>query len=212
MSDKPDNVKLIPIDRCRDWEANPNEMSPEDMDLLRHGMSEAGFLQPILVWARPDDWYDMVDGHHRKDCAKALGYVDVPAHVLPEDFPPEKVDALRLALNRLRGQSSTTAVARHIQRMTEDYPSLDMTLTGYSQQVVDSLLESLSCDDLDDILDEVGSAVITQDDDDKPAKAFTLELSFQTAEELKQVKRVLKKAAGRGNDIAHGVLVLAGVA
>lgn len=202
-------IRSVEISSLVDWLDNPNKMSDQDFELLKHGIESEGFLQPILVWERPGGIYEMVDGHHRKSAASQVGYSEIPAEVLPQDYPEEKVQALRLALNRLRGQSNTTSVAKILQGLAQDFPGLDLSLTGYGDQEVQDLLDSLKTDDLDDILNEVGSVALDRDEDTS-ARSFTLELHYESADDLRAVKKALKRASG-GSDLAHGLKVLVGL-
>lgn len=203
-----DDIQLVPIDKMVAWPDNPNKMSDLDFQMLKYGIETTGFHQNILVWARPDGTFEMIDGHHRMEAAAEAGYVELPAKVLPEDYPLEQVEALRLALNRLRGTQSTTKVAEILSRLSEEYPQMDMALTGYGEEEYQDLISSLQEDKLDDILDEVGGMTV-QDSDDS-SKVFTLELTYQTAEELKAVKKALKRAAD-GGDLAYGLQCLLGL-
>lgn len=199
---------MVPIDELVDWPDNPNKMTDLDFEMLKYGIETTGFHQNILVWARPDGTFEMIDGHHRKDAAAAVGLTELPAKVLPEDYPPEQVEALRLALNRLRGTQSTTKVAQILTRLSTDYPGMDMALTGYGEEEYQDLIESLNSTELDDILDEVGG--ISVGSEDTSGKVFVLELTYETAAELKAVKKALKRAAD-GGDPAFGLQCLLGL-
>lgn len=199
---------MVPIDKLVDWPDNPNKMTDLDFEMLKYGIETTGFHQNILVWARHGGTFEMIDGHHRKDAAAAVGLAELPAKVLPEDYPPEQVEALRLALNRLRGTQSTTKVAQILTRLSTDYPGMDMALTGYGEEEYQDLIESLNSTELDDILDEVGG--ISVGSEDTSGKVFVLELTYETAAELKAVKKALKRAAD-GGDPAFGLQCLLGL-
>lgn len=216
------NVEIGDIQPAED---NPNVMTEEEVASLERGVSELGFLQPLLVRHLPDEMlgtapaagtprYEIIDGHHRFEVAKKLEMPIIPC-VLVEDMSEEQVRITRIAMNKNRGELDLTATGRHLRALAADY-ELDLsalTLTGYSESEVKDLLRTegdmtVTSGDFElELPPEIDDA-----DDDAPAadKLFSLELTFKDRETLKRVKRRLKKASGKAKDMAEGLLRLIG--
>ena len=63
-SEPVDCVIWIPAESVTANDYNPNAVAPPEMRLLEHSISEDGYTQPIVAWAR-DDVFEVVDGFHR---------------------------------------------------------------------------------------------------------------------------------------------------
>ena len=63
-------------------EANPNEMSEREFNVLKETIREVGFIDPVTVAPLQDGKYSIVGGEHRWRAAKDLGMESVPADVL----------------------------------------------------------------------------------------------------------------------------------
>lgn len=193
---------------------NPNYMSPDEYDLLVANIKETGFLQPLLVQEEPASGggYALIDGHHRYKAAVELGMKSVACVITDADS--DYVDVLRISMNKLRGEQDLTGVGRIVDRLfKKGWLPEDLEITGFNTDEIGDLLKSMnqttnalpaemqlpSADDYS--TDEV---------DDREAKVFRLELEFSTLEEVKAVKRALKRAGGKDKDMALGLLKLLG--
>lgn len=58
---------------------NPNSVAPPEMKLLELSITEDGYTQPIVTWAR-DDIYEVVDGFHRHRVGKESKVVGARIH------------------------------------------------------------------------------------------------------------------------------------
>lgn len=196
-----DVATLTPTFDRRD---NPNKMEQQEYELLVRSMGVSGFLQPILVEERGDAQLVIIDGHHRWWAAQEAGISKVSVFVASLG---EAADAVGLAMNKLRGQADMTIVSQMMRNILIDTgwvrDELSVT-TGYTVDEIASLLDStrtISDDVLNDGMQGLQDAV-------PDAKPYTLEVAFATKEELQLVKRKLKKAAGKGNDLGVGLLQL----
>ncbi len=194
-------------------EVNPNKMSDERFAGLRALMESEGCLQPLLVYPTkvgksPERWmWKIVDGHHRYWNAIALQFADIDCVVLDSE---EKAAALSLAMNRLRGELDLTLSAEIMKDIfiESGWSAEQMSLnTGFTKEEVESLLESAKTIDAD--LGDMGS-VAPPEDDAPPDKPFILEIAFTSKEDMRLVKRKLRKAAGKGGDLATGLLNVLG--
>lgn len=202
------SYRVVAVEDLVEPAVNPNSLDPGDYTLLVHGMKSEGFLQPILVVDLGDGRYEIVDGVHRTRAAAEAGHMKVPCKVLPCGYPPDKVELLRLALNKLRGQLSTTTAAQILDRISKSSPDLDLTLSGYSADAIQDLLSSVQDVDLDDLLISAGMGSMEDVEVPERASTYTLELTFSSSKQLAAVKRELRKRAGKGNDLSVGLLDL----
>ena len=133
----------------------------------------------------------------------------VPAVVLPQDCPDSRVRLLQISMNRLRGQLDLTAVSETLLDLTAD--GLDLSLSGYSEGEITAMLDSAIPVDPNDL---AGDASFEPDgDEDKPEKVtpFELKIELDSADELREVKRLLKKAGGRGKSMGEGLRKVLGL-
>src|SRR5205814_2624080 len=59
------NVIAVPLEKIRANSYNPNAVAPPEMKLLELSIWEDGYTMPIVCYALPDDFYEIVDGYHR---------------------------------------------------------------------------------------------------------------------------------------------------
>lgn len=96
---------------------NPNSVAPPEMKLLEHSITEDGYTQPIVSWAR-DGIYEVIDGFHRHRVgkesetvrARVLGYL--PAVVI-NGGREDKGDRMAATIrhNRARGEHRVESMA-----------------------------------------------------------------------------------------------------
>jgi hypothetical protein len=196
---------IIPIRSISDpAEENPNVMRPEDFEHLVGTIRRDGFVQPVLVRNLGGNRVEIIDGSHRKRAAQAAGLTDIPAIVL--DVGPEQARALRISMNRLRGELDLTVVAREFQALAEaGWDVGQLAATGFSSDEVDALLRAGAGQDRD-AEDELPNSFSEPDVRDESAPRWALELEFSSREELNRVKRRLKKLAGKGAPLEAGLL------
>lgn len=96
-------------------DANPNEMSSADFAGLCEAVRRLDFAQAITLRALPGKQYDIVDGNHRLRAARVAGLSELPALVYPESMTDAQLRALRLALNRWRGEPRQDVVAADLK-------------------------------------------------------------------------------------------------
>lgn len=185
---------------------NPNSMDAQQLEMLGHAIKKVGFLQPALVRQLPAGRYEIIDGHHRIKAARELGYTDIPCVVL-DNSDDAKAVALRIGMNRLRGELNLAAVARELDKLVEaGWGTDDLGLTGFNPDEVEDLLESLNLQAEDDVL---GQKIDGPEADDAPPDPFVLEITFADRDTFKRAKAGLKRAAGSG-DLSKGLMRLLG--
>ena len=58
-------IYWIPVELIDANDYNPNVVAPPEMKLLEVSIDADGYTQPIVVWLRKDDRFEVVDGFHR---------------------------------------------------------------------------------------------------------------------------------------------------
>ena len=183
---------------------NPNRMEPERYAALVENIRRYGFLQPALIRVNPKDRKRFIscDGHHRVRAANEVGLASIP--VVVGQMTEAEANALQVSMNRLRGELDLSATALIFDSLkTAGWGAADLGALGFSLEEVGDLLSSL--DSNPDVLPESFDA---PDDDPAPAPSFVLELSFDSAQQMRVAKRALRRAAGKGEPLAHGLLRL----
>jgi hypothetical protein len=126
-------VETVALDRVKPNPWNPNRMTPRQLESLKHGLKEDGWLtsQSILVW-RTDDTgtakYLIIDGEHRWRAATALGFVEGPM-VFLDGVTEAQAKALTIKLDNKRGsfdQEILRGLLREVQEQLGDEPALDL--------------------------------------------------------------------------------------
>jgi ParB family chromosome partitioning protein len=92
----------IPLDRIV---INPEivarvKVDEEHLDVLMKSLKEDGQLHPITVRPLPDGRYELIDGLHRVEASKRLGWRDIEANIISVDDVEAKFLALKANIVR----------------------------------------------------------------------------------------------------------------
>lgn len=92
----------IPLDRIV---INPEivarvKVDEEHLDVLMKSLKEDGQLHPITVRPLPDGRYELIDGLHRVEASKRLGWRDIEANIISVDEVEAKFLALKANIIR----------------------------------------------------------------------------------------------------------------
>jgi len=92
----------IPLDRIV---INPEiaarvKVDEEHLDVLMKSLKEDGQLHPITVRPLPDGRYELIDGLHRVEASKRLGWRDIEANIISVDEVEAKFLALKANIVR----------------------------------------------------------------------------------------------------------------
>lgn len=180
---------LVPIriDELRHLRSpNPNVMSPDRFELLKASIEANGFLQPIVVYEEGGAFV-LVDGEHRIKACDQLGKTEVLAVVAPDrDKAEAAARALRISMNKLRGELNHTAVGRELLELDELAPMVDF-VTGFSDAEKDALRELVSQPLEDDLLSGTNLAV----EQEVAPKTFNIVLKFDSESRRAHVRELL---------------------
>lgn len=143
-----DDVKPAPTAEIKENDWNPNEMSEEILESLKHGLLTEGFITPILVQTKTNQ---IIDGAHRFRAAKELGLEQVLVQYLDVDDHAAK--KLTLALNNRRGTNEGQKLSDLLADLTTEQPDLSALELGFSSAYFDQLVDT-SDDWAEDLKDE----------------------------------------------------------
>ncbi len=198
LNDAPRNANVMD-------EAKIAALTDELVALREHGKT---WRQPPLI--RPIDKdgeysYEIVDGHHRVRAARAAGWTEVPC-VVAEMTDAEALLA-GIQMNRLRGELSLGVVGEIFAGLISDGADLAaLVSTGFSQAEVDNLIESAAHNPDDDIPIEMERAPAPEPD--SSLDSWDLPILFGNRADRDRARRTLRRLAGKGNELAVGLLRL----
>lgn len=98
-------VYWIPAELIEANDYNPNVVAPPEMKLLELSIREDGFTQPIVVWLRQDERFEVVDGFHRFQIGRKLCLSHLPC-VVVNRHEQDRNDRIASTIrhNRARGK------------------------------------------------------------------------------------------------------------
>lgn len=137
-------VEEVAITRLRPDPENPRRIGDPELKALTRSIRQWGFVQPIL--ARRED-STVIGGHQRLVAARRLGLKEVP--VIWLDLDADQARLLNLALNKISGEWDEQLLARLLADLQGD-GSLDLSLSGFSEDELKELLRSLEARDKTD--------------------------------------------------------------
>jgi ParB-like chromosome segregation protein Spo0J len=194
-----------PLDRLRDAPRNANKMPPARYKLLVESIRKIGFVQHALVRDLGDGELEIVDGHNRAKALRELGETEMPSLLLQGSEDPRVV---ALALNRIRGETDLAVAALVIEELLSEAFSYEtLAIAAFSEKEIEALVEAVKNTD-DPDLSDLASATVPEEIGTPTARPYLLDLTFRTKDDLAACRKALKKAAGKGADLADGLLRL----
>ena len=105
---------------------NPRDIDPGEYQTLRAGLTEFGFVEPIIVNTRTG-W--TVGGHQRTTAAIEEGFAEVP--ILEIDLDPDRARALNVLLNnpKAQGRYNKEALLEYLSPLEQ---TALLELTGFT--------------------------------------------------------------------------------
>ncbi len=147
-------VRLLPIDKIRPNDYNPNRIDEKNLAKLKADIQRKGKVPPIVVRpVGPEEW-EIVDGYHRWLILKDLGHTRVPAVVWEIDETEAKLKTLQL--NYLRGNAVPIRLANliHDLNRTMTLEDLEAALPYEKAELKDSLALLKLPSDIDKLVEE----------------------------------------------------------
>ena len=125
QADQGEQVKILPADQVFPYQRQPYTIDRPTADLVRlmDSVEQFGIMEPMIVRPRKAGGYEIIAGHRRDYCARAVGlgtrpaivrsYSDEEADILVVDFninredllPSEKARAYKLKLDAMKRQA-----------------------------------------------------------------------------------------------------------
>jgi len=127
-------IEMWEIGRVKPYEHNPRK-NDGAVEAVATSIREFGFRVPLVVDAEGV----LIAGHTRLKAAEHLGLAEVPVHVA-KDLSPEQAQALRIADNKLHELSSWDMELLPIEIADLQGLDFDLSLMGFSQDELTSLL------------------------------------------------------------------------
>ncbi|MCX5692212.1 MAG: ParB/RepB/Spo0J family partition protein [Candidatus Omnitrophica bacterium] len=112
-------VRHIPIEKIKANKYQPREdFNQEALDDLANSIREKGFIQPVLVRSK-DNEYELIAGERRLRAAKKLGYKEIPA-IIKE---ASDLDSLEISIieNIQREDLNPIDQAKAYKRLQEEF-------------------------------------------------------------------------------------------
>jgi hypothetical protein len=135
-----DAIERVRIDNLKPWRNNARLHSPRQIRQLARGISELGFINPVLI----DSDNRILAGHGRVAAAELLGLKSVPC-LRVENMTPAQKRAYVIADNKLALTASwdEKILAEELQDLIHMDAEFDIEITGFSIPEVDGLIEGL---------------------------------------------------------------------
>ena len=125
QAEQGERVQIVPADKVFPYARQPYSIDRPTPDLVRlmDSIERNGIAEPMIVRPREGDTYEIIAGHRRDYCAKAVGletrpvivreYTDEQADILVVDYninredllPSEKARAYKLKLDAMKRQA-----------------------------------------------------------------------------------------------------------
>lgn len=130
------NIEKRRLADLKPAEYNPRkELTPEDEEYqkIKRSIERFGYIDPIIV----NSDGTIIGGHQRHTVLSDLGYEDVDVVVV--DLSKQDEKALNVALNKISGEWDEFALRELLVEL--DLGDYDITLTGFSNQELNDLIE-----------------------------------------------------------------------
>lgn len=147
-------IKNISISLITPNNYNPNVVQTEILAKLKAEIAAKGMCEPILVRIRGDGGYEIVDGEHRWQVCKELGWQEIPCII--QNFDDKEAKIKTLQLNYMRGSAIPIKLAYLIHDLNKEIKleELAKRLPYEEIQLMDSLELLKLPEDLDKTLED----------------------------------------------------------
>ena len=142
-ADRQERIRLVPAAEVFPYSRQPSTIDRPTPDLVRlmDSIEHIGIAEPLIVRPRESGGYEIISGHRRDYCAKAVGldtrpvivrnYSDEEADILVVDYninredllPSEKAKAYKLKLDAMKrqGQKRVGTSPQNGEKLKENY-------------------------------------------------------------------------------------------
>ena len=136
------NTVMKNINDLIEYDSNPREHTPEQVEQVANSIREFGWTMPILI----DDTNEIIAGHGRLMAGKQLGIKEVPC-IIAKGWSDEQKKAYCIADNKLT-ENSTWSKDFLKLNLTNLYDNeFDLKLTGFSDDELSKILPDFNIDE-----------------------------------------------------------------
>lgn len=136
------NTVIKNINDLIEYDSNPREHTPEQVEQVANSIKEFGWTMPILI----DDTNEIIAGHGRLMAGKKLGIKEVPC-IVAQGWSDEQKKAYCIADNKLTENStwSKDFLKLNLNNLYDN--EFDLKLTGFSDDELSKLLPDFNIDE-----------------------------------------------------------------
>jgi len=116
-------ITLIELNRIAPNNYNPNVVSEDILAKLRAEIAQKGLCEPIIV-RKSGNGYEVVDGEHRWQVCKDLGWPEIPCII--QDYTDTEAKIKTLQLNYMRGSAVPIKLASLIHDLSKEIKLEDL--------------------------------------------------------------------------------------
>lgn len=143
---------VIDLDSLKEHPRNPNTHNDNQIDLLANIIKQQGWRAPITISNRSGN---IVRGHGRLYAAQALGLESAPVDY--QDYENDEEEwADLIADNRIAELSDMDRNMLKDVLQDIDNGSIELSLTGYDEEQIESMMTEVNIDDFFDEVEEEG--------------------------------------------------------
>jgi hypothetical protein len=119
-------IKQIELTRLIAHPDNPNRMSKTNFSKLVRNIERTGRYEPVVVRPHPQktDSFEIINGHHRCEALRKLGYETADAVVW--DIDDQQTEILLATLNRLTGSDVLDKKLELIKKLAGKLPTAEL--------------------------------------------------------------------------------------
>lgn len=143
-----EKLSYIPLNKLDPTPLNSNEMNEVVYEKVKANIKRSGKYPALIVRPKKDsDRYEIIDGWHRNQILKELGYEEAKCEIW--DVDDTQVKLLLATLNRLKGTDDTKKRAKLLTDLYAEFGE-DKALLNFipeSERSLNSLLDSLKVDE-----------------------------------------------------------------
>jgi len=136
------NTVIKNINELIEYDSNPREHTPEQVEQVANSIREFGWTMPILI----DETNEIIAGHGRLMAGKKLGIKEVPC-IVAQGWSDEQKKAYCIADNKLTENStwSKDFLKLNLTSLYDD--EFDLALTGFSNEELARILPDFNIDE-----------------------------------------------------------------
>lgn len=197
-------IELWEVDKLVPYAKNAKKHPPEQIKKLVAAIKEFSWTQPIII----DGNGVIIIGHGRRLAAIEMGLKRVPV-VCRRDLSPAQVNALRLSDNRVTSTEYDMSLVQDELRDLLDM-DFDLSVIGFDDRELEFSTDDLSQINNEFFVEDIGTAVQKQKDDNGQAITETDDVAAPVADALgfkrvsiaqsRQIRDIMNRVESRYSD------------